>query len=620
MKRPQSLQETLPGLRRIFVYFWPNIRKQRLLAVGSLLALFAEAALRSLEPWPLKYIIDHLLTVRKHARLPSIVALEGLDAATLVGLAALAVVVLIGLRSIAGYLSTVGFILIANRVVTEIRSILYRHVQALSLSFHTRTRSGEMIVRVIQDITMLRHITVNAALPLLGNMLIVLTMVGVMFWLDWKLALVALTTLPLFWFWTARVTRQVQHVARSQRKQEGAMAATAAESIGAIKLVQAFSLEDIFARAFLRQNLETQKESVNAARLTAALGRTIGFLLAISTALVLWYGGRLVLSGELTPGELIVFLAYLKSTCKPMQDFAKYTGRLAKGTAAGERVLDLLQRTPEIHDRPGAVPAAPFRGAVRFDGVRFAYEPGQRVLECIDFEVEPGQHVALVGPSGIGKSTLVSLLLRLYDPVEGRILIDGRDLREYTLASLRPQISVVLQDSLLFAAPVWENIAHGASEATRAEIEAAARLANAHDFIVNLPQGYDTVLGERGVTLSGGQRQRLAIARAAIRKAPILILDEPTTGLDEENERGVLEALARLAQGRTTFFISHDLQLAARTDLVLYLERGRILERGAHTLLIQGDGRYATLYRQQTAALDPAAGNGAATLVHGRTQ
>jgi ATP-binding cassette subfamily B protein len=501
-------------------------------------------------------------------------------------------------------------------VLTEVRAHLYRHLQSLSLSFHRKVRSGDMIVRVIHDINMLKLVTIDGVLPLAANLVIVLAMVGLMFWMHWKLALLALATLPLLGYWTAGFARRVQQAGRKLRKREAAMAATAAETVGAIQLIQALSLEGLFARLFCKQNLESQKEDIKASRLTAALGRTVGYMTAVSTALVLWYGGSLVVAGELTPGELLVFLAYLKAAAKPMQEFGKYTGRIAKATGAGERVLDLLDRTPEVCDLPGAVAAPPLAGAVRFEGVRFAYEPDQCVLEHIDFEVSPGRRVALVGPSGIGKSTLACLLLRLYDPQEGRVLIDGRDIREYTLVSLRSQISVVLQDTLLFAAGVRENIGYGALDASPEAIENAARLANAHEFILALPQGYDTVLGERGVTLSGGQRQRLAIARAALRKSPILILDEPTTGLDEENERAVMEALERLAQGRTTFLISHDLHLAARADVVLYLENGRVLEHGSPGDLIKGDGRYATLYRQQVVTPMLSTQNG----FHGRQQ
>jgi ATP-binding cassette subfamily B protein len=301
---------------------------------------------------------------------------------------------------------------------------------------------------------------------------------------------------------------------------------------------------------------------------------------------------------------LIVFLAYLKTAFRPVRDLAKYIGRLSKATAAGERVLDLLDREPDIRDLPGARPAPALRGDVRFENVSFHYEPGRCVLKGIDVEIPAGQRVALVGPSGIGKSTLLGLVVRLYDPVQGRVLMDGQDLRDFTLASLRSQISIVLQDSLLFAASVWENIAYGVQTADKHEIEAAARLANAHQFIQNMPQGYDTVLGERGVTLSHGQRQRIAIARAAIRRSPILLLDEPTTGLDEENEASVVRALEKLAQGRTTFLITHDLRLAARADRIFYLDEGKLAEDGSPAELLVSEGRYATLLRAQASPME----------------
>jgi ATP-binding cassette subfamily B protein len=602
MGRPQTLHETLPGLRRIFVQLWPYIRKHRVLALGSLLALLLQVGLQTLEPWPLKFIFDHVIQFKRHGRLPGLwAATERLDPTTVVTLAAVSFVLLVALRALAGYASAVGFAVVANRVLTEVRGVLYRHLLGLSLAYHTRARGGDLIVRIIADVNQLKQITINAALPLAADMLLVAGMVGIMLWMNLVLGLLALATAPLVWWWTTRFTRHVQQASRSLRQREGSMAATASEAIGAIKLVQALSLEEQFAYVFAQQNEESQREDIRTHALTAGLGRSVSILIALSSALVLWYGARLVLEGELTPGELLVFMAYLRSAFKPMQEFGKYTGRLAKATAGGERVLEVLEQTPEVRDRPEAIPAPRFRGAVRFEDVHFAYEPDRWVLEGIDFAVEPGQHVALVGPSGIGKSTLLSLLLRLYDPTRGQILIDGRDLRTYTVASLRAQVSVVLQETILFAASFRENIAHGSPGASPAAIEEVARLANAHDFIRALPQGYDTVLGERGLTLSGGERQRIAIARAALRRAPLLLLDEPTTGLDEENERAVLEALERLAQGRTTFTVSHDLGLAARADQILYLEQGRVAERGAHAELLCANGRYAALYRQQAA-------------------
>jgi ATP-binding cassette subfamily B protein len=314
----------------------------------------------------------------------------------------------------------------------------------------------------------------------------------------------------------------------------------------------------------------------------------------------MWFGARRTLAGELTPGDLVIFFTYLRNTFKPLQDFAKYSRRLARGVAAGERVIQVLDHAPEARDLPSAVRAPRFTGAVQFDEVTFAYEPGRYILRNINLKIEPGQHVALVGKSGSGKSTLVSLVLRLYEPVSGAIRIDGRDIRDYTLDSLRSQISVVLQDSLLFGATIRDNIAYGAMKASDEEVELAAYLANAHQFITALPRGYDTVVGERGVKLSSGQRQRIAIARAAIRKAPILIMDEPTTGLDNENARAVIEALERLLRNRTTFLIAHDLQLVAHSDLILYLEDSHIVEYGTHAELVKADGPYASLCRLRT--------------------
>src|SRR5438552_3663434 len=402
---------------------------------GSLLALFAEVGLRLLEPWPLKFVFDHIIGSNTKRGAAFLSRFESVDAMTLLTCAALAVVVITALRAVASYWETIGFAQIGNRALTKVRAQLYRHVQYLSLSFHTKARTGDLVVRMMN---------------------------------------------------------------------------------------------------------------------------------AVATALVLWYGTRLILRKppEITPGALLVFLAYLKSAYRPVQDFAKYTGRLAKASAAGERVIDLLERVPDVRDLPGAVRAPAFAGHVQFDRVTFSYERGQRLLEDIELEVQPGQQVALAGPSGGGKTTLVSLILRLYDPVQGGVRLDRHDVREFTLESLRSQISVVLQDNVLFAATVRENIGCAAPGSSKEQIEAAARLANAHEFISALPRGYETILGERAVTLSQGQRQRLAIARAAIRRAPILILDEPTTGLDKKNETSVLQALNRLRAEQTTFLITHDLSQA----------------------------------------------------------
>ena len=606
MAKQKSLSSSLPGIQRIAQRFWPHIRKQFRLLIGAFLALIAETALRLLEPWPLKLMFDRVIlptgfNVHGH----NIEALEGFSPMVILAGLSVALVVISAARGAAAYFSTVGMAVAATHVMSDIRGQLYSHIQALSLSFHNRAKSGDLITRVTYDIERLREVTVVAALPLVTHFLTLVGMVGVMFWINWELAVIAIAILPLFILTTTTMSKKIHKVARTQRKREGAMAASAAEAIGAIKVVQALSLQDFLGKAFAKNNRKSLKESAETQRLRAGQERLVETLVAIVQALVLWRGVQLVLAGSATPGDLLVFLTYLKVAFKPMRQLAKYTGQIAKAVASGERVIALLDTDPEVGDLKGARPAPIFRGDVRCKNVTFAYDPEQGILRNLTFAANPGEQVAIVGPSGGGKSTLISLLLRFYDPIEGGVHIDGHDLREYTLASLRQQISIVLQDSVLFAASVRDNIAYGAlgtnnTKISDAEIEAAARLANAHDFIMELPQGYDTILGERGATLSGGQRQRIAVARAAIRQAPIIILDEPTSGLDSTSEALVSDALNRLTQGKTSFWISHNLSTVQHADQILYIEQGCILERGTHDQLIALGGHYAKMYQLQS--------------------
>jgi ATP-binding cassette subfamily B protein len=593
MARPISLRTALSGLVRFVRVFSPHVRSQRAVIGGALAALIGETLLRVLEPWPLKFIIDRIAD-RGFSRV-SLPALEQMEAGTLFALAALALVVFTGLRAVAAYFSAIGFALAGNRALTSIRGALFRHVQALSLSFHNRARGGDLVVRMIGDIGMVQEVAVTAVLPLLGNLLILLCMFAVMLWLDWRLALIAIAVLPVMLIATWQRGRRIHESSRRTRSREGDMAATAAESMAAIRTVQSLSLSGRFADSFSGQNSASLSEGLRTRRLSAGLERGVDVLIAIATAGVLWYGAHRVMDRQLSPGELLVFLLYLKSAFRPMRDIAKYGARLAKAAAASERIVELFETAPDVRDRADAVEAPSLQGTIEFAGISYAYEAGRPALDGVDVRIEAGCHVALVGASGSGKSTLVNLLLRLYDPVSGQVRIDGRDIREFTLASLRAQVSVVPQDTLLFATTVSDNIAYGAEEVSDTEIEAAARLANAHDFIAALPLGYQTQVGERGVMLSAGQRQRIAIARAAIRNSPILILDEPTTGLDSENERLVMQALERLSSGRTTLHITHRLEAARTANLILCLDQGRLLETGSHAQLLARGGRYASL-------------------------
>ena len=616
MARPQTLSQSWPGLSRVLQRFRPELQRERGLLAGSLFALLMGTLLRLLEPWPLKIVFDLLLSGSsgKHSgshhrsQLPFLDAwlnthVKTVDPTLLLTVCALAAIAVVALRAAADFVSTVGLSLAGNRVLTGVRNELFRHLQELGMDFHTSARGGDLTVRVISDINMLRDVLVTAALPLLGSILVLVGMWAVMLALEWRLAVPALLTLPFLWLATARGSRRIGEAARVQRHREGDLASHAAEALSAIKIVQALTLEKVFQQRFVGTSAHSQKQDTKTNRLRAGLERSVDLLLAVATSLVLWQGAQLVIARNMTPGDLLVFLTYLRRAFNPMQDYAKYAGRLAKAAAAGERVLDLLDREPSIRNRDDAVSAEGASGDVRIENLRFRYESGPDVLQGISFEAPTGQRIALVGASGNGKSTLASLLLRLYDPQQGRILLDGRDLRDYKLLSLRQQMAVVMQGSLLFAASVRDNIALGAThpDVTTEEIEEAAQLANAHEFILALPEGYDTMLGERGARLSGGQQQRIAVARAAVRRAPILILDEPTVGLDEENERVVVEALERLSRGRTTFLITHDLRLASRSNLILHIEGGRIIESGSHDELMQQDGRYASLFLLQTA-------------------
>ncbi|MEO1392627.1 MAG: ABC transporter ATP-binding protein [Cyanobacteria bacterium J06634_5] len=602
-KPPKTIQQTLPGLRRIIRRFWPQIRKQKGLLSLATLALVSKVFARLTAPWPLKLIFDFVLVPDAHSAELNWPLLRDLSPNMLLAVLAVAIIVTAALRATSAYVSLVGLSVAASRIMTDVRADLYAHIQRLSLSFHYQSKSGDLITRITSDIDTLRSATVNATLPLIVDTLTLISMVGVMFWIDWELALIGLTVFPLFILSSLKMTKRIKKVSRQQRRRESAMAATVAESIGAIKVVQALSLERRLEKIFASDNRQSLEDTARTQQLSSGLQRTAEILVAIATALVLWRGAIIVQQGTATPGDLLVFITYLKTAFKPTRDLAKEASKISKATASGERIIDLFEMMPEIRNQPGAMTAQSFRGDISFQNVYFAYESNRMILENISFVAEAGERIALVGPSGGGKSTLVSLLLRLYDPLLGQVTIDGKDIRDYRLDSLRQQISIVLQDSVLFGTTVRENIAYGTTGASDANIEKAAKLANAHDFIMQLPQGYNTLISERGLTLSGGQRQRIAIARAAVRKARIVILDEPTVGLDNNSEKAVNEALKRLTINSTTFLITHDLRASKDCDQIFYIENGQILERGTHAALMCQGQHYAALYQLQTAIM-----------------
>jgi ATP-binding cassette subfamily B protein len=577
-KRKGSLRRTLHTVR-------PHLGQHRVLIAAGMAALFAEVILRVLEPWPVKIVVD-AVTASLGATMG---AASGTPAATVELLIAcgLILVGLVALRAITSYLSTVAFALVGSRVATDLRARVFDHVQALSLRYHSVSSAGDTVQRLVGDIGRLQDVAVTAGLPLVGNVVTLIVLSGVMAWLDPLLTAVVAAAAITYLLVSRPSARAITSASRKTRKGEGALATTASETLGAIRVVQAYGLESVLAGAFVQGNQTALTEGVEARRLAAGLERRTDVIVGFATAIVLAGGGWRVIDGQMTTGDLVIFLMYLKIAMKPLRDMAKYTGRIARAAASGERVADLLDEHIDVADRVGATALAPVAGDIGFDSVSLTDDHGRPLFHRINVQVPAGQKICLLGPSGAGKSTLVGLLLRMVDPSSGSVRIDGMDVRNATLASVRSQVSVLLQESVLFATSVHENIRYGRLDATLAEVEDAARRANAHDFITELPDGYNTVLGSRGNTLSGGQRQRIAIARAMLRDAPIVILDEATTGLDPAGRALVEESLDTLTAGRTTITITHDWHSVLRSDRVLWLEHGQIVEDGVPAELME---------------------------------
>ncbi len=463
-----------------------------------------------------------------------------------------------------------------------------------------------MVARLTSDLQLVQQLVVSGLYDLFTNTLTLLGMIVIMFLIDWHLALIALTVMPLLFYVTYHYTSRIRRLSRDQRKREGQVASISQETISSMKIVQAFNAQDHEISRFNEASSKSLASSMVSTRLQAAFTGVVAICVALGTSAVIFLGGAGVIAGSLTPGDIIVFLTYVGAMYRPMRNLSKLANTITKATAAAERIVEILDTRSEIVDAPDAKELAKVHGLVEFSHVDFEYDPAHPVLRDISIEARPGEKIAVVGPTGAGKTTIMSLLLRFYDPKGGSVLIDGLDLRHVRLATLRRQIGIVLQEAVLFHMTIRENISYGRPEATEEEIIAAAKAAQAHRFITRLPNGYDTLVGERGSTLSGGERQRIAIARAILKDAPIVVLDEPTTGLDAESEALVLRALDELTKGRTTFTITHRLTTIRNVDRIYVIEAGSIVESGTHEELMKRWGRYRDLYRTQAVALPSA--------------
>src|SRR5438552_213634 len=580
--------------RQIFSTHLRQVKGRLILAA---LCTLGVTAAELLKPWPLKLILDHGILDKP---LPHFLGflhsmVEGSKVMLVVG-ASCAIVLIALFGGLFSYSQIFITSSIGYKMVYALRRELFAHLQRLSLSFHNHARSGDLMTRIAGDTNTLKDVFAESILKFSSQALEVLGMFAIMFALNWKVGLIPLATMPFLCFSLFHLYRKTKASVKKQKRQEGKVASRMTEVLSAIPLVQAFAREKYEEEQFDAVTAETLQESIRVARLEAAATRSSQMITAIGTAAAVLFGALQVLKGKMLPGELVLVVTYLNNLYKPLRGLAKQSTDFSKAMASAERISEVLDLEPEIQDRPDAIEAPPLKGEIVFDNVSFDYGDGKEVLRNVSFTVSPGQRLALVGVSGAGKSTIVSLILRLYETQAGAIFVDGINIQHYRRESLRRQIGIVMQSSILFGATIKENIAYGKPEASLDEIVAAAQAANADEFIRELENGYDSVIGDRGATLSGGQRQRIAIARALIRDAPILILDEPMTGLDVESEAKVREALDRLMAGKTCLMITHDLQAVADADEVLVLEEGHIIERGKQDDLVANSRRYRQLY------------------------
>jgi subfamily B ATP-binding cassette protein MsbA len=582
-------------------HFLPLLRPFRNQLWWAVLAMILDASLTVFRPWPLKVVIDRVLAHRPtrvpflsvwldNTTLSRMHILYGACAATLL------IAMSTGLLTF-WYTRTLG--VVGQRFVFDLRCRLFAHLQRLSLRFHDTQRRGDLVTRLTSDIQAIQDLISNGLIVLGSNAFLLIGMLVLMFWLNWQFAFVALAVAPLL-FWTVfRYTHRIKMAARKARVSAGLLASLAQETLASIRIVQGLAQEDQQNDRFEAQSESSLRSYLEGVRYQARVAPLVDVFAAAGLVLVMWFGATHVMQGHLTTGDMVVFFAYVTNLYSPMKALARLSYVTSKATVGAERIADILSVRSEVTDRPGAREISRYVGEIEFRDVSFEYQSGQPVLSRINLRIAPGEKVAIVGATGAGKSTLISLVPRLYDPSSGAVLIDGEDIRNHSVPSLRAQISLVLQDSLLFSGTIRENIAFGRPDASDKEIVAAAVVANAAEFIDRLPDGYETLVAESGATLSGGQKQRIAIARAILRASPILILDEPTSGLDAASERTVIDALERAARGRTTLLIAHRLTTVRLADRIIVLEKGCIVEEGSHQELLARGGNYAHLYSLQ---------------------
>ena len=567
-----------------------------------LAAMLVETGMSLANPWPLKIIIDNVVGNHKlpHA-LDEIIRpmLEHGNKLQVAALAALAFVAIALVGALASYIDNYYTESVGQWVAHDLRMRTYHHLQRLSLGFYNTHQTGALLSTITTDIETIQDFASSATLDILIDMLTIVSMLGLMFWLNWDFTLIAVAVTPFMLFFISRFKMAVKKATHQVRKEESEIVAVVQQGLESMQVVEAFGRQDMEQQALAEVSQATVTAALKARKVKSLLSPIVTITVAFCTAIVLWRGASLILRDVMTIGALTVYLSYLNKFFKPVKDLATTTNAIAQAAVGVERVQAILETDTILPERPDAFEPRFLKGDISFEHVAFGYSADAPVLKDVNFKIEAGQLVGVVGPTGSGKSTVVSLIPRFYDATAGSVKIDGRDVREYKVNPLREQIGYVLQDTVLFRGTILENIAFGRPNATREEIVDAARLANADEFIQKMPKGYDTLVGERGSTLSGGQRQRIGIARVMVRNSPILLLDEPTAALDSESEKLVIEALERLMKGRTVITIAHRLSTIRDANKIIVISGGVVAESGNHDELMALNGIYADLHRTQ---------------------